>query len=122
LKQVLVLPILLLASLATEAKAAFKDGNKLYSECTSSPDYVLVCMGYVQGVVDAGDQEAFLLEADGRTIAGFRWCASDRANTKQAVDIVVRYLRDNPQRRHLVAAGLVAEALSQAWPCPAGVK
>jgi hypothetical protein len=123
LKQLLILSILL-ASLATdEAKAVsiFKDGNTLYSECASPADSLshLMCLSYLQGVADA---DAGLLGVRSGTTADPHWCAPDRVTVGQAVDVIVRYLRDNPQFRHYPAAGLVAEALSQTWPCPAGVK
>jgi hypothetical protein len=117
MKRLLILSILL-ASLATEAKAGFEDGNELYSDCTSPEElHYGVCAGYVKGVADAGDHEAPLLDMRGGVISGFRWCLIHGITVRQSVDVVVRYLRDNPQKRYMGAAGLVAEALSQAWPC-----
>jgi hypothetical protein len=118
-KKLFILSILL-ASLATEAKAglAFVDGNQLYSDCTSS-DYFFRggCLRYVLGIYDAAETEAIWIGGHS-TILGWHWCAPDGITAGQIVDVVVRHLRDNPQDRHLDAPGLIAKALSQAWPCP----
>ena len=38
-------------------------------------------------------------------------------NNKQMVDLVMIYLRDHPEIRHLPAAGLVTAALKRKFPC-----
>lgn len=38
-------------------------------------------------------------------------------NIGQLADVVVQWLQTNPQARHYAAAGLVAEAVSKAFPC-----
>jgi hypothetical protein len=35
----------------------------------------------------------------------------------QIKDVVVNYLKANPQQRHFLAAALVFDALVQSWPC-----
>jgi hypothetical protein len=95
-------------------RANFRDGNELYSDCTSSnyQDRVL-CYGYVMAIADAsgGGPRAV------GSVFGFRQCGLDRVSAEQMTDIVVRYLVAHPERRDFGAAGLVADALSKAWPC-----
>ena len=37
----------------------------------------------------------------------------------QLTDVVIKYLRDHPEERHLHGAVLVITAVSDAFPCPA---
>lgn len=95
----------LLALAAGAAQAAFFTGNTLYGNCTSgSASDRLVCTAYVLGAVDMGQGAAF--------------CAPDALTGKQAEDLIVRYLRDNPQSRHLGADVLIYALFKATWPCP----
>lgn len=97
--------LLLAAALAAPAHAAFYTGNQLYASCTSSSTSErLICTAYILGSVDMGQG------------AGF--CAPAELNGKQAEDLVVRYLRDNPQSRHLGADLIIFALFKGMWPCP----
>ena len=78
-----------------------------------------LCLGYVEGVADAGEQQALVgANATGASTLGiWRWCIPTGAASVQARDIVVNFLRENPAQRHLAAASVVALALQHAWPC-----
>jgi hypothetical protein len=90
------------------ANAAFETGNRLLGYCTTSAPgpAEMVCLGYVEGVAD--DMEAK------RMI-----CLPAHVTTGQLEDIVVRYLREHPESRHLVASELIAGALLETFPCSA---
>jgi len=86
---------------------AFIVGNELLRACSGdSPGY---CLGYVTGIADV------LLT--GNAVNGFRACIP-KAEPNQLKDIVIQYLQQNPSRRHFGARGLVADAISEAFPCP----
>jgi hypothetical protein len=62
------------------------------------------------GVADAMQED---------TVWGRRACLPEVSVAGQARDVAVRYLTDHPESRHYTAASLVAEALEEAFPCPA---
>jgi len=107
---------------------AFTTGNDLYGMCTSSGEPFMDCIGYVRGVLDAGDYEGDAqglikelqqgIYSPGSTIGGWRWCEPKGMTLGQAVDVVTKYLRDNPQLRHHGGALLIVKAMHEAWPCP----
>jgi Rap1a immunity proteins len=101
------------------AIGGFASGNDLYAMCTSRGEPFTNCIGYVKGILDAAEDEGRYLDPSSAssTIAGFRWCLPD-ITLAQAVDVTIKFLRDNPERRHAAAAGLVAHAMEKAWSCP----
>jgi len=53
-----------------------------------------------------------------RLLAPYRdWCAFRDSTPEQLKDIVVKYLRDNPDTRDKSAASLTVAALRHAAPC-----
>ena len=101
--------------LVQAADAYYQTGNTLFEECqnlvSDRPDKSFflsgTCGGYIVGVQDA-------LEGSGR------FCVPQGpggVNNKQMVDLVMIYLRDHPEIRHLPAAGLVTAALKRKFPC-----
>ena len=99
----------------------FVDGNKLYENCSSSEVWkAAVCAGYIAAVSDGGSLEAQVLAPPrmgiGNLLGGTAWC-QPITNLEQVKDIVIMFLRDNHQIRHQPGAGLVALALSKAFPC-----
>jgi Ssp1 endopeptidase immunity protein Rap1a len=81
----------------------FKDGNELYQECTAGPSR-LFCIGYIEGVADALSRMHLQ-------------CLPEQVAARQIVELAVNYLRDHPEKRHLVASDEVGLALVQAFPC-----
>lgn len=92
------------------------NGNQLYNDCaarnTEGPVYqgVLtgICIGYVTAITDV---------LSVRAVNGFKACVPTDANMDQVIDVIKFFIRDHAEKRHLVAAGLVAEALATAFPC-----
>jgi hypothetical protein len=64
-------------------------------------------MYYVAGVLDA-----LMLNASNAPV-----CIPAESTLAQARDVVCKYLRDNPAKRHYNTASSVWSAQSQAWPC-----
>ncbi len=85
--------------------AQFYPGKELLNELTSSPGTEMenaTACGYVIGVFDATVGIAHEPPAD--------------VDFGQVLDIVIKYLTDNPERLHEVAALLVTQALTEAFP------
>lgn len=94
--------------LAAEA-GGFWTGNKLLSCCESTGSFYVDCRGYVTGVAET--------LAAGASVGGLGVCFPKSDSSQNVTEIVVTYLRRNPDDCHNAAAGLVAEALAEAFPC-----
>jgi len=104
------LSLVLMLLFASPVRAAFDTGNSLYEDCTKEGGFNAgYCMGYVSGVVD--------IMNDGTPLYGWKACFPKSATRGQVRDVVTHHLANNPQDRHYNAASLVAEALSEAFPC-----
>ena len=91
--------------------ANFEDGNKLWSSCGSNnPSESGFCRGYVAGIADALDSEK-------QGAMGFRVCIRNGVTVPQVSDLVKLWLQNHPQSRDFEAAGIVAAALQEAFPC-----
>jgi hypothetical protein len=93
-------------SLSEETVQSFENGNVLYQECTaadSTPQNVF-CTGYVTAVSDSLESQRLI-------------CTPKHATAGQAIDIIVNYLRNHPEDRHLAAYSLAKLALMAAFPC-----
>lgn len=79
--------------------AGGQTGNVLLSDCDhKDADYSAgFCEGYIDGILDQ------LFEAK-------VFCPPAGVNLKQTKDIVIKFLRDKPELRHLPAVYLVNEA------------
>ena len=89
------------------AAQAFVSGNDLYERCTEPPPGSgpqVACNGYILGVAD-------LLMMDERV------CMPHGVVSQQLLDIVVKYLRDNPAKRQFSGASETTLALTDAFPC-----
>jgi hypothetical protein len=111
----LLLPAALVTAFLGAATAAsagdFKTGNELLESCQSSNSFDRgLCFGFVEGVSDAMN--------DG--VAERRRCLPAQVVIKQVRDVAVNFLTSHSEWRHKSAATLVAEALEEAFPCPAG--
>jgi hypothetical protein len=95
---------------APASLAKVRDGDQLLQQCTATIGaHVNFCFGYIDAVVD------LLLEND--RIDGFSACVSSELDDPQLRNIVVKFLKDNPDLRRLGAPNLIARALAQAFPC-----
>jgi hypothetical protein len=73
-----------------------KDDPKAWMRATE-------CYGYVRGSGDA--------------FIGSGACLPAAVTTQQLVDVTVKFLRNNPQHRHLDAIQIFVESWGEAWPC-----
>ena len=111
MKRILCASIVMgLALSGTVASAKVRDGNQLLQQCTATIGaHVNFCFGYIDAVVD------LLLEKN--EIDGFNACISSELDDPQLRNIVVKFLKDNPDLSHLSAPNLIARALAEAFPC-----
>jgi len=116
--------ILLVALLVSQGVVAdgrvFRTGNNLLEICSANPkqtkitvDYMELseCHGYIMGVSDT--HSTFV---EWKYIEPF-WCSPDGVTTGQEKAVVVKYLKENPQKLHLTASSLVMTALNATFPC-----
>jgi Rap1a immunity proteins len=110
-----------------------KTGNQLYGVCDARPAPAIWqhCLDYVAGAVDEATVLAAVMvigsEKYGHKDVSdffrvFRICLPDnkvdhKVDIEQVADVVVKYLREHPERRDQMAASLVFEAVHDAWPC-----
>ena len=118
-----VLVLLVLMCPALSFGAHFLYGNELLADCES--DSALSkehCLGYIVGVHDGSNLITSRMNKD------LNYCLSSNVTTDQIKKIVVKYLKDYPERLHWKASNLVHNALSEAfgvikkedglWYCP----
>ena len=108
IRSLAIVTAVLFASPAWPSSSSFLSGNKLFDSCAGVVRRPGHCTGYTTGIVDA--------LASG-PIYGWEACVPEKVTAAQVRDIVVKYLQDNPQDRHYLAAGIAAKALSIAFPC-----
>ena len=86
------------------------DGNELLELCSNS-DYFSqgYCMGYIRALSSGVN---LILYTGGKQI-----CYQPNITVGQMRDVVVSYIRRNPQSRNKDAIVLVSWALAEAWPC-----
>lgn len=84
-----------------QAAGPFMDGNELQDACKRA-DGELYCLGFTTGVYDA---------------LGMTVCPPPGVTMIQVRDIIVKYVADHPEQRHLPAYHLAHNSLEQAFPC-----
>jgi hypothetical protein len=85
----------------------WKTGNDILADCSSTSDAVrFACMGYIMGVSDTIATEGGLTQP----IA-----LPEGSTPVQLKDVVISYLTQHPEKRHLTAAALVYGALTGAF-------
>lgn len=111
---------LFLAPVVDDAHAfsAFDDGNDLFRICVEAETetdtglkymHLSECRGYIVGVSD--QMEMTRAEMDRPACM-----ASGKGITKgQVVDVVVKYLKDHPEERHLAGSFIVVKAVESAF-------
>jgi Rap1a immunity proteins len=94
-----------------------RNGNGLLEACGSDEGGLDsgLCVGYIEGATDGLDVANDVLER--RYGVPRPFCVPAGATVGQRHDIVVKYLKDNPDKRHNESALLIGLALHEAWPC-----
>jgi hypothetical protein len=93
-------------SLACPAIAGFDDGNKLLQVCTSKVAFEQgLCYGLITGYFE-GMQTAYTCSKAGPNVT-----------RRQVLDVVIKFLKDNPADRHLPGMTLAWRAFYVAFDC-----
>ena len=112
----MVLGLLVLFPISGDTRAqnepGFENGESLFDTCAGpgGPWRNAYCLGYILGIAD-------IMAKSGIQVEGFGACFSSDVTQGQVRDAVVNWLRANPDSRRYGATGLVAKALSEAFPC-----
>ena len=105
-KKLFVMLAVLVAASPTSA-THFRDGNWLHNDCQGGRGApgLLQCQAYVTGVIDGSSAVNKVL-----------YCWPEEATLGQAVDIVKKWLEENPALRTLTGGDVVVSALKEAFP------
>lgn len=94
------------------ADTDFKTGNGMLSFCKAKQsDTYWLCAGRVEGLTFGLD-----IGTNGTTGKRF-FCIPPGVTNGQKIDVVIKYLEDNPSTRHAPWEPLVMLAITAAWPC-----
>ena len=101
---------LLMLAAATITPVTFLHGNDLDGACRGAD--VEPCTFYVVGAYDTIDlsQQAKLTRK--------YICLQPNVNISQMTDVFMKYIRDHPEKRHLLGTTLVSMSLEEALPVP----
>ncbi len=109
-----------LRSQAQHATAPLKTGNDFLHQCDEAKlnhsDAVAAaqymrCMGYIQGFLEG---HTTLIAVSG---AKPSYCYPENVDTGQVRRIVIKSLKDTPEKTHLPISLLVEKSLIDAFPC-----
>lgn len=109
----------------TATYTSIENGNSLAEFCKERPKptslewfHFGMCGGYILGVKDFEETTKLALKAakmeDKRDL---KFCVDQRVTNGQLVDVVNKFLKDNPDLLHLNAAMLIVGALAHSFPC-----
>lgn len=144
--------VLSASALSQSKSAFPSDGNDLLNYCGEVVNYLDSpapqaddekelkfgwCVGYLQATDDrienwriAGAIQVMTYQKDGKPAPSHMWADENFANTcipgtapmAQLARIVVKWLREHPERLHESKSVLVMDALRDAFPCEAPIK
>lgn len=97
-----------------------ESGNVFFDVCTNaSPSMNTACVAYVKGLMEGMEIGQYAAQTEaGLKAARVIWCRPDTLTPVQTRDVLLKYLRDNPEHRDLGTSLLAYEAWHEAWPCP----
>jgi len=109
--------VLLVSASAHGQRVSTTTGNDLLESCESGGHSEQAffnqafCLGYITGVtdIDGVDGSAFPERR--------RSCVPENVTNGQVKDVVVKYLKEHPEERHIQASILIVKAVAQAFPC-----
>jgi len=81
-------------------------GIQLLSLCQDNDSS---CAGYIKAVAD--------VLRDGDPVHGLTACIPDTVEMDQMIDVSVRWMEANPQKRTAITTEIISSALSDAFPC-----
>jgi len=113
MKYLVTVIFLLLVSASVHAqRVSTTTGNQLLERCQSTDTFEQsFCLGYLEGVTDLNAMHGSVLPVNQRS------CAPENVTNGQIRDVAVKYLKDHPEERHMLAAILIVKGMAEAFPC-----
>jgi hypothetical protein len=111
----IILAMLMAFVLTGESRAGVgTDGNFWLEACTHKVLKDVTCTAFVFGL-----RGAFEMSFDHYKVPKSRhlYCAPDEVTLGQSIDVFVKFLKQNPEKRHLTARTLFTLAMRKAFPC-----
>lgn len=109
----IIFPMLLLPKVALADTDSFS-GNYWYEICLSNEQGSKgMCLGYVMGLIQLENLKNVLSNNIGKI-----YCSPENVTNRQAIDIFLNYLKNNPTTRNGPAPMLFELAMMQSFPCP----
>ena len=112
--------VFLLTSVTCQiAKATTLDGNEMLEQC-GQPVGQAFCYGYVlawREVMSFGAQMSEI--SDGEMDSYSSVCEPNNVTNQQALDVALKWIKENPSKRHFSGLQIVNIAWQDAWPCSA---
>jgi hypothetical protein len=101
----------------------FMNGNDLQKYCSImdqpsdshsmiDAQHMGICFGFIEAF---NDFHSSLLTLDDFVPL---FCIPEKATVSQLIQVVSKYLKENPEKLHLDASYLIIHALREAFPCP----
>ena len=120
MKQAFIGLVLLMTSVTCQtAKAKVLDGNAMLEECGQTLGNAF-CSGYVlawREVMSFGVQMSEI--SDSKMVEYSSVCEPNNVTNQQALDVALKWIKENPSKRHFTGLQIVNIAWQDAWPCPA---
>ena len=130
----LIIGLILTLGDAAAAAAAGYSGNQLLAACEAPPatPNASLCMGYILGVETGlllGAVDGLIVpmakqhslgtasQMNDRAQSYLMYCRPSEVDNQQIIDVVTKYLAENPAHRNEQARFLILKALQSAFPC-----
>ena len=117
-KALLALCVMVPLYMPTVASA---EGNWLLNLCESNrPEHMGMCFGYIHAFSEGfqfGQADMAAERSRNTAPIPLRYCIPEGVTGQQLRDIVVRFLRQNPEHRHIWYGQLIMWSLSRTYPC-----
>ncbi len=93
---------------------SFYNGNTFYSKCfeQQNPLIKAQCNDYIRGALDGISN----MQVINKDFCIFKWPRDGTID--QFTDVVLKFLKENPDKRASSAAFLIILSLHQSFPCP----
>jgi hypothetical protein len=84
----------------------------------SNYGHVMACIGYVSGFVSGVEFGAGFVEDQAGKKVRKPFCRPEEVENGQLIRVVLKYIRDNPEKAHQPTSWLLMDAFGKAYPCP----
>ena len=127
MKACVALVVLCTLSIPAFANPLDRSGNDFLAECSAlDRDSGLTniemaknmqCLSYIQGLIDGATYEIATQVEDKKQAHTFPFCRPEGVGNMQLLRVALKYVRDNPEKAHLLTVALIFTALKNAFPC-----